>query len=410
MKILILSQYFWPEHFLINDLAEELSIKNEVTVITGRPNYPGGKIYKGFESTKIIKNNYKNKILVFRVPNRERKNSSKLNLALNYFSFIYQVFKYRKKFLKEIDFELIFFFGTSPITSVIPGIYLKIKKNVPLIIWVQDLWPGVLKSTGYIKSRIIIKIFDYLVNWIYKKSDLILTQSNSFKDEIVKSSSKEKVLYFPNCIKKTKLIIPNKKSFNEELNHLLINNFCITFAGNIGKAQDYEVLINTALDIKKYTSIKFIIIGHGANFEKFKSLSKKNNIKNIFFFNFIENKYIKYYLQNSKALLLTLKNDFVLNRTIPSKFQAYLEVSKPIIACANGEVNKLIKENNIGFASKAEDFKELTINILKLFSMKKKDLMKFEENSKNLYLKCFNLSNQTAYLEKIFTNIIDNHK
>ena len=178
MKILIVTQYFWPENFLINELANKLSEKSHsIVVATGKPNYPKGEIFKGYERKGVFKEKYK-KIEIIRFPVRVRK-KGKLNLILNYFSFIYCGLTKFKKKLKDYKFDIIFVYAPSPILQAIPAIYLKKSFNAPLVLWVQDLWPESIIATGYIKNKLVIYLIKKVVKYIYKETDLILGQSKS---------------------------------------------------------------------------------------------------------------------------------------------------------------------------------------------------------------------------------------
>ena len=188
-SILVISQYFWPEKFHINDVCEELNdIGHKVQILTGKPNYPSGKIFKGYKKNNCYVDKYKN-LDVFRVPLQPRNNATSFDLIKNYLSFIINATYYGIKF-KYNKFDTILFFGTSPITSAIPAIILKLIYKTKLIIWVQDLWPQNLKSTGHIKNRFILKLVDILVRIIYFCGNKILVQSILLK--IYLKANKEK--------------------------------------------------------------------------------------------------------------------------------------------------------------------------------------------------------------------------
>ena len=162
-SILVISQYFWPEKFHINDVCVELkNIGHNVQVLTGKPNYPKGKVFKGYKEENVKIEKYKN-ICVYRVPLKPRGNSTKFDLIKNYFSFIYNGIIYGSRFKLE-KFDKILFYGTSPILSAIPAIILKFIYGKKLIIWVQDLWPQSIVATGYVKSKILL----YIINLIVK--------------------------------------------------------------------------------------------------------------------------------------------------------------------------------------------------------------------------------------------------
>ena len=139
MRILIISQYFYPENFRINDLALELKKRcHEITVLTGLPNYPQGEYFKGYSNKKNCDELWHD-IPVYRCKLRPRKTGS-INLIRNYFSFVKEANKKLKE-LKNKDFDIIYVFEVSPITVALPAIKYKKKKRIPIIINIQDLWP-----------------------------------------------------------------------------------------------------------------------------------------------------------------------------------------------------------------------------------------------------------------------------
>ena len=204
-KILLVTQYFWPESFSINEICLELSKKHSIQVLTGKPNYPKGKIFKGYTKGKIKIENYK-KIKIFRVPLAPRKKNTFFNLIQNYFSFVFNAIFFGRKF-KFDDFDHILVYATSPITSAIPAIFLKFKYKKKLTVWVQDLWPESVKATGYIKNNLLIYFISILVKLIYFFTDVILIQSKAFRNKVNQYTNNNKIIYHPNSFK-----VPNTKS------------------------------------------------------------------------------------------------------------------------------------------------------------------------------------------------------
>ena len=158
-KILIISHCFWPEIQPINEVVKNLSLSgNIVHVLTGKPNYPYGKIYSGYSMLKFQTEIHESGYKIFRVPIIPRFNNSHISIFLNYFSFIFfavifSIFNFKKK----DSYNSILVFATSPVIQAIVGIFLKIKLKIKLVLWVQDLRPSSLYSTGYIKNKFILK-------------------------------------------------------------------------------------------------------------------------------------------------------------------------------------------------------------------------------------------------------------
>jgi glycosyltransferase involved in cell wall biosynthesis len=398
-SILVISQYFWPEKFHINNVCEELKhIGHRVQILTGKPNYPFGKIFKGYKKEGNYIEKYKN-IDVFRVPLQPRKKSTSFDLLRNYLSFIINASYYGLKF-KFAKFDTILFFGTSPITSAIPAIFFKLLYKKKLILWVQDLWPQSLMSTGHIKNQIILKFVNYIVKFIYYFSDKILIQSILFEKYISKQTNKKKLLYLPNSFKipKSKL----KLKFNHE--ELLKKNFCITFAWNIGKAQDLNTLIMVAKNLQKIKKLKIIIIGDGSDKQKLKKIVALNKIKNVYFLGSYNQDYVYEIYKKSSSLYVSLKNDKTLNLTIPYKLQSYLSAGKIVIGAVSGITKKIITNNKLGFCCKNNNLKRLEHIILKVYNLSNKEKKIIEKNSYNYFKKNFELKNTVKKLSNLIND------
>jgi len=191
-KIAIISHHFWPENFLINEVALKLKKNNKkITVITGLPNYPHGKIYKNYKNINYIKKEVFKGIDIIRFPIIPRKRGGFINILLNYLSYVVNGIYYLSKLNLKNTFDHIFIYSTSPITSALVGIYLKKKYKKKITLWIQDLWPESVKSTGYIKNKFLLFLISILVRYIYNKSDNLVAQSNAFKKNIKKYSNKK---------------------------------------------------------------------------------------------------------------------------------------------------------------------------------------------------------------------------
>jgi len=130
MKILIISQYFWPEHFRINDLAVSLRSRgHDVSVLTGLPNYPSGNLFKGFSWRSCGVSDYHG-VNVFRVPLFCRRQGNSWQLVINYLSFVF-FSCFFGPFLCRGQYDLIFVFEPSPFTVGIPGILFRFLKKGP---------------------------------------------------------------------------------------------------------------------------------------------------------------------------------------------------------------------------------------------------------------------------------------
>ena len=197
MRILIITQYFWPENFRINEVSEELvKLGHEVFILTGYPNYPKGEIYSEFKKDHKKFSNYKGAKII-RVPLLARK-KNKISLTINYISFLLNsiIFGYFHLNGKEID--IIFTCQLSPVTIGITSAFFSKILNIPQVFWVQDLWPDTLVALKVLKKNWQIDLFKIIVNWIYSRCDVILAQSKNILKEIENYPSvKDNVYYFP---------------------------------------------------------------------------------------------------------------------------------------------------------------------------------------------------------------------
>ncbi len=257
MRILIVTQYFWPESFRINDLALGLLERgHQVTVLTGIPNYPGGELFDGYGFFNTSEDYCG--VRIRRVPLIPRGRGGSFRLILNYLSFALTATVVGPLLCREA-YDRIFVFEPSPVTVGIPAVFLKKLKKAPMLFWVQDLWPESLIATGAVRSKAIVSLVGHIVKFIYRHCDLILIQAKAFCGPVAQQGgSEEKIRYFPNAAEN----LYGSPIFSAELPPLP-EGFRILFAGNIGAAQDFETIIAAAENVKDPPDIKWIIIGDG---------------------------------------------------------------------------------------------------------------------------------------------------
>ena len=403
MRILIVSQYFWPENFRINDLAVELINRNhDVTILTGLPNYPSGNIYNNFLADPNRYSNF-NGAKVFRVPMLPR-GKGKAQLILNYLSFaisasIFGIWKLRRK-----NFDVIFTFQTSPITVGIPAVILRFFKQAPLVFWVLDLWPESIKAAGGIHSKWILAMVGRLVSFIYKHCDLILVQSKSFIPEVLKYSlNKNNIKYFPswsdNPISKKKVV------FAKEIKKKP-NTFNVMFAGNLGDAQDFPAILNAIEILKSNTRVRWLIVGDGRMKSWItKEISKRNLQKNIFLLGSYPVSRMPSFYKHADALLVSLKDEFIFSLTIPGKIQSYLASGKPILGMLNGSGAEIIRDAEAGFTCPAGESDNLAKIVLKMCSLSIKERLELGKNGIVFGESEFNRDVLIDKLEFFFDNV-----
>ena len=383
MRILIVSQYFWPENFRINEISKFLTEKNcEIDVLTGEPNYPEGKIFSSFKKNRDHYNKFYNANII-RVPIFSRGNANYVNLFLNYLSFIISAIVIGTIKLKKKKYDIIFTFGTSPITSALPSIYFSKLKNAKTILWVLDIWPDIIKDVQTIRYDILYKVLIYISKLIYDKTEVILVQSNSFTPIIKKYSYFSKINYFPawpenfdsnqnnNDLHEEKLFI--KDNFSKYA-------FKIVFTGNIGEAQNFNNIMKAAFFLKKNKDICWIIVGTGRKIIELKEMLSKLEIKNFYFIGIRNSNLISLYHEVADVLLVSLLGKDSLSATIPGKIQTYLKSNKYILGFIRGEGAKVIQDSKAGESIDPDNPKLLAERIL--FLRNNSHLLKIVFNNK----------------------------
>jgi glycosyltransferase involved in cell wall biosynthesis len=405
LRILIVSQYFWPEPFIINDLVINL-VKDghEITVLTGKPNYPDGKLYDGYQQDGLQQECFDENVDVFRVPLRPRRSTSSLNLIRNYLSFIWSGLRYFPSLMKGRDVDVILVFAPSPITSVIPAIPLKWRKKAHLAVWVQDLWPESLAATGHVRNHLILALVSVVVKIIYRFTDTLLVQSRAFYAPVAKMASPEKIVYYPNSINLTTVASTPAEALPTDLVQLLDSKFCIVFAGNIGKAQAVETIVEAAKLLKDILDFQLVLVGSGSMSDWAQEQKNAHSLDNLILAGRYPMSLMPRIYERAAGLLVTLKKDQILSYTIPSKIQAYLAAGKPIIAALNGEGARVVEEAQAGLTCMAEDADGLVSCIRRLYEMTVEERQQMGEKGHAYFLEHFEMSRQALYLVDIFTN------
>jgi len=412
MKILIVSQYFWPETFIISQLSKTLTLQgHQVVVLTGKPNYPEGSIYPGYVEKGVIREQMDN-VEVIRIPLRPRKSGSGKDLLLNYLSFAWSGLLRFPWLVRGRSFDVIFVYIPSPITAVIPAILLKYIKRTHLVVWVQDLWPESLSATGFVNNKLVLKLVNYLVKGIYVCSDTLLVQSKAFIAPVSTFTKHDKIKYYPNAVddmqdkggQGANVFLP------EQLKAVLETNFCVIFAGNIGKAQSIETLISAAHNLRNHPDIRIVLVGNGSMLEWAQLEVARLQLENVVFAGSFPFNAMPLIFARAEVLLVSLKAEEIFSYTIPSKVQAYLSAGRPIIASINGEAARIIEEAGAGLSCAAEDVDGLVERIVQLYKMQTEERDVLGQNGREYFLQNFEMELQCKRLVNIFEQRINKER
>jgi colanic acid biosynthesis glycosyl transferase WcaI len=367
MRLLIVSQYFWPENFRINDLASELvSRGHQVTVLTGLPNYPRGQVFDDYLADVEKFSNYK-EVRIFRVPLLPRGKGS-WRLIINYLSFSISACVLGPWKLRAQKFDMVLTCQLSPVTVGLPGAFLAWLKNAPMVMWVLDLWPDTLKAMGVVKSPRLLAYVGLLVGYIYRRCDLILSQSRSFIPKIQYLAGPHiPIVYFPSWAEGVFQVNALKPAPEVPVKD---GSFSVMFAGNVGEAQDFPCILSAATILKEHSNIRWLIVGDGRMSRWVQAEIEQRGLADcvLLLGRYPVERMPEFFLQ-ADTMLVTLADQEIFSMTIPGKLQSYLAAGMPIIAALNGEGADVVRAANAGFTCTAGNAQGLAEIVLQMANL-----------------------------------------
>ncbi len=399
MRILVISQYFFPENFRINDLCLGLKERgHHISVLTAKPNYPRGKFFDGYNFFNKSSDEY-NGIKIYRSLIIPRGKGSGLRLFINYISFV--IFGVIRILFINEKFDRIFVYAPSPITVGYIGIFASIKFRAKPFLWVHDLWPESVKDAGGINNKTVLSLVNIMTKSIYFFYKNILVQSPYFKEYLIKQGvEKNKIKYYPYYAEEFYKIVTPKK----EIKSTFGNGLNILFAGNIGVAQSFDTIIEAAQIIKQHMiKFRFVIIGEGRDksrvIKKIENYSLNDNFK---FLGSYPAEQMSDFFATADALLVSLKDTKIFSMTIPGKIQSYLACGRPIIGSLNGIGAEIINKSKSGFVTASEDPKSLASSVIKFNNLESEDREVLGSNARKYFEKEFSRDKLLDKLIDIF--------
>ena len=365
MRVLIVTQYFHPEPFRINDLAIALRDRgHSVTVLTGTPNYPEGHTYPGYGWMPIGKEIYCG-IPVIRVPLITRGAAKNWRLILNYLSFAVSAcvlgpLRCRQKF------DIVLVYEPSPITVGLPGMLMGAIKRAPVMLWIQDIWPETLAAVG--QRGLLTRVASLISNFIHQGCDLLLVQSEAFMPPLISRGIKPtRIRYLPNWAEdfyKQEGPVASADPLRD------FKGTRILFAGNIGTSQSFETIIQAAQLLKYRRDIHWIIVGDGLRRNWLEEQLHAHQLSpTVTLLGRRPAEDMSALFSHADALLVTLRRDPVFSMTIPSKIQSYLASGKALVGALDGEGARIIEESGAGIVANAEDAQGLAQCVAQIAAM-----------------------------------------
>lgn len=396
MRLLVVSQVFWPENFRINDLVAEMVARgHQVTVLTGLPNYPEGTVFTEYRDNPGSYAKFSGASVV-RVPIITR-GQSRMRLVANYFAFALSASVLGSWKLRGLEFDAIFVYEPSPVTVGIPAIVLRRLKRLPLAFWVLDLWPETLQAIGVIESPKLLGLVGKLVSFIYRRCDLILAQSRSFVPQIARySPDVERIRYFPSWAEEvfTSTDVEPASEVSREA-----GIFNVLFAGNIGEAQDFPTIL-AAAELLRHENVRWVIVGDGRHADWVRNeIRLRGLVRSVVMLGRYPVERMPSFYAQADVLLVSLADRPIFALTIPGKLQSYFAAGRPVIAMLNGEGADVVNRFDAGLTCAAGDADGLARAVLKASMLSEQRIAEMGRNALAVSQSEFNRSVLMTQLE-----------
>lgn len=357
MKILIVTQYYFPEQFQINEIAPELVRRgHDVTVLCGVPNYPKGVVFDGYKSKTEISEREKEYLEKTGVKvvhvNQIPRGNNPLKLVGNYISFV----RNSKKAVRRLDrdFDVVLGYQLSPITSMSAALEYKKLTGAPVLYYTLDLWPVSAEAMLGSRKNPLYLWVKRLSRRIYNGADRVVVTSRPFIDYLHADVELplEKMSYLPQHA--------GEGMIHQDLTAEENGVADFMFAGNLGKGQRIDVIVKAAAVLGRRADYKIHIVGDGRMREELERMVLDAGLQeNVIFYGNQKREDMPGFYKMADALLITLRGNNEVGNTMPGKLQMYMTTGKPIFGAINGAANEVIREAQCGSCVKAGDYQGL---------------------------------------------------
>ena len=399
-----MTQWFDPEPTFKGLLfAKELVARGfDVEVITGFPNYPGGKLYKGYR-IKLSQKEMIEGVLVTRVPLFPSHDKSKLGRIANYISFAFSSLLYGLFFAGRPDVIYVYH---PPLTVGVSALIIKLFRRVPVVLDIQDMWPDTLKATGMISNSRLLGFVSKVCNLIYSGVSKIIVLSPGFKDLLIHRGVPENKIDIIYNWADEKVLRTTTSEMPREL--AIIEGFKILFAGNVGQAQGLNVILDAAHLLKDdVPKLHFLVLGRGLQLDDLMRRAIDLNLDNVHFLPAVGMEEVGAFLGSVDALLIHLNSDPLFKITIPGKTQAYMAVGKPIIMGVSGDASNLVSRADCGVCFESENSVALAAAAKGLMLLDPTDIKRLGENAERFYDENLSVKVGVDFFVKVFNEVID---
>ena len=398
MKLLVVSQHYWPEPFRITDVVHALRQRGvDVRVLTGQPNYPEGQVFAGYSVWSTAQSTHDG-TPVYRVPLVPRGRGGALRLILNYLSFIASASVCGTWMLRRERIDVVFVYATSPILQAIAALCLARLKGARTVTWVQDLWPESLAATGFVRKRWALSAVAAVVRWIYARNDLLLVQSEAFIEPVRCMAGTTPVIYHPNPGRREEARASSAVSAIPPLPE----GFNVVFAGNLGTVQALDTVLDAAARLREHADVHWTLVGSGSRLDWLRNQVRERGLSaRVTAPGRFPPEAMPALLARSSALLVSLVRSPIMSQTVPSKVQDYLAAGRPIIASLDGEGARVVNAAGAGIACPAEDADALAAAVLRIRAMTAAERERLGANGRRHFAVHFEPERLAAQLERL---------
>jgi len=361
-----------------------LSWKNkgfDVDVLTSSPSYPLGRVFPGYKNGFFRKDEYQG-INIFRVHAVTGYRDSTVKKIFKYINFM--IFGSIVAIFIGRRYDYVFGFNLGSLTDMLPAVVIRKLYKKPTMFWVQDVWPDSVYAYGFKKTKTLSTLLDAFVKFMHHNITAVAISSKGFESKLEPYIKRGlKFNYAPNWADDLDMDMdPITLSKNQKIH--------FTFAGNIGKLQNLENIVNAFCllsdDYQKKSQLN--IIGDGSNLIFLKELA--NNNPNIIFHGKQIRKDMAKFYKASDFLIVSLINKPIFSATVPAKTQTYIAAKKPILAIINGDVADIVNDNSLGVCADPSNMELIKKAFEKCTDMPENEKSKFIINNAKLLETTFN--------------------
>lgn len=404
MRILFITQWFQPESFFKGlPFAKALKEKgHDVEVLTGFPNYPGGKLYPGYR-IRIYQQEIMDGVKVHRVPLYPSHDKSAFRRIANYMSLSLSAFLMGPWLIKKPDIIYVY----NLVTLGLPAFFLRFLHGSRVIIDVQDLWPESVTGSGMLRNKHILHFLNSICNLVYSKADQLIVLSPGFKDYLVNRGllpEKIKVIY--NWCYETS-VRHDSHDARADYQH---RKFVILFAGTMGTVQGLDTLLKCAeICQTEMPEAQFLLIGAGVDRSRLVRLKDTMKLDNVTFLPYRPKDHMPEIYDMADVVLVHLKDHPLFRITIPSKTQAYLYMGKPIIMAVRGDAANLVQKAGAGIVCEPDNPRAMADAIKALRNAGYDERYKMGRNGNQFYMQNLSFYKGLESFEDLMLKLIENY-